>query len=333
MNAESHPRIVLVANPTPLYGLPRLSSDLGIRLSIKRDDVAGAPFAGNKSRQLEFHLGAAAAAGADTILISGAVQSNFVRAAAAAANSVGMKTVVQLEDRVPDTDENYRTSGNVLLLRILGAEIIRFPAGEDERGADDSLRQAADRLTKQGHRPYVIPLAPENPPVGALGYVRASEEVLQQAGDFDFVVAPSGSGMTHAGLLIGLNQAGSSARVVGSCVRRSAELQSQRLGRVMCGLAGLIGGNARSSASSIWLWDGALKPGYGRIGRATVEAMGLMARREGIMLDPVYTAKAFAAIPALVRSGEIPAGSRVLFIHTGGLAALFGYQAEIERMF
>ena len=333
MNAQSHPRTELVAGPTPLYSLSGLSADLGIRLSIKRDDVAGAPFAGNKSRQLEFHLGAAVAAGADAILISGAVQSNFVRAAAAAANSFRLKTVVQLEDRVPDMDEDYRTSGNVLLLRVLGADIIRFPAGEDERGADDSLRLAAGRLTEQGHRPYVIPLAPDNPPVGALGYVRASEELLDQAGDFDFVIAPSGSGMTHAGLLAGLHQAGSSARVVGSCVRRSAELQSQRMRTVMRGLAGLIGEHARPSTSSILLWDGALKPGYGRFGQTTVEAMKMMARREGIVLDPVYSAKAFAAIPALVQSGQIPAGSRVLFVHTGGLAALFGYKAEIERLF
>ena len=333
MKFTDRPRVELVGPATPLHSLPALSEELGIDLSVKRDDLAGGPFGGNKSRQLEFHLGEARERQADTILISGAVQSNFVRTAAAAARSLGMKPIVQLEDRVPGMDDTYRSSGNVLLLRILGAEIMRHPDGEDEAGADAVLRDRATSLRNEGKRPYVIPLAPENQPIGALGYVAAGQEILAQAGEFDIVVVPSGSGITHTGLLAGLRLAGSRARVVGSCVRRPAQLQFNRLLTVLEGLSPLLGNVSVGDPAAVHLWDGALAPGYGRIGPLVTEAMRMMARREGILLDPVYSAKAFAAIPALVASGGIPRDSRVLFVHTGGLAAIFGYRTALEEAF
>lgn len=333
MTFTDRPRVELVGSATPLQPLANLSEELGIDLSVKRDDLAGAPFGGNKSRQLEFHLGEAQERQADTILISGAVQSNFVRTAAAAACSLGMKPIVQLEDRVPGMDDTYRSSGNVLLLRILGAEIMHYPDGEDEVGADMVLRNRARSLRNEGKQPYVIPLAPDNSPIGALGYVRAGQEVLAQAGDFDVVVVPSGSGITHTGLLAGLRLAGSRARVVGSCVRRPAKLQMARLLMVLERLSPLLGTVSVGEPAAVHLWEGALAPGYGRLGPLATDAIRMMARREGILLDPVYSAKAFAAIPALVASGDIPRGSRVLFVHTGGLAATFGYRTELERAF
>ena len=333
MTFTDRPRVELVGSVTPIHPLPTLSEELGIDLSVKRDDLAGAPFGGNKSRQLEFHLGEAQAKRADTILISGAVQSNFVRTAAAAARSLGMTPIVQLEDRVPGTDDIYKSSGNVLLLRIHGAEIMRYPDGEDEAGADAVLRDRARSLRNEGKNPHVIPLAPDNPPIGALGYVRAGQEILAQAEDFDVVVVPSGSGITHTGLLAGLRLAGSRAGVVGSCVRRPAKLQRDRLLNVLERLAPLLGTAFVAECDAVHLWDGALAPGYGRLGQSATDAMRTVARREGILLDPVYSAKAFAAIPALVSSGDIPRGSRVLFVHTGGLAATFGYQTALERTF
>ena len=150
---SDHPRTILVHGVTPLHSLPRVSDQLGIDLWIKRDDLAGAPFGGNKSRQLEYYLGHALAEGADTILITGAVQSNFIRTAAAAAASLGMQTVVQLEDRVAGMGARYRQSGNVMLLNVLGAEVMHYPEGEDEAGADAALRVRAEELRQQGRHP------------------------------------------------------------------------------------------------------------------------------------------------------------------------------------
>ena len=332
MTDDTCQRIQLVASETPVYQLRNLSDDLGVDLFIKRDDLAGAPFGGNKARQLEYYLGAAQAQRADTILITGAVQSNFVRTAAAAACSLGMNTIVQLEDRVPGMGGAYHASGNVLLLRVFGAEITRFPEGDNEEGADAALRLRAERLRDDGFRPYVIPLSSDNPPVGALGYMRAAREIVTQASDFDFVVVPSGSGLTHAGILAGLRDAGSRASVIGSCVRRPKSRQGERLKVVLNGLACLTGSAPLSGELPVHLWDGALAPGYGRVGAAVVDSMKMLARREGILVDPVYSAKAFAAVPELISAGTIPRKSRVLFVHTGGLAATFAYRQDLESM-
>ena len=331
-NLSDHPRTKLVHGATPLHELPRISNQLGIDLWIKRDDLAGAPFGGNKSRQLEYYLGHAAAEGADTILITGAVQSNFVRTAAAAAASLGMQTVVQLEDRVPGMGERYQSSGNVMLLKVLGAEIMHYPLGEDEAGADAALRARAEELRGQGRKPYVIPLGLGNPPRGALGYMQCGIELAGQAEAFDIAMVASGSGLTHAGLLAGLRAAGAETRVIGSCVRRDAALQTGRIGSVLADLQALVVEAGAAKAGDIEIWDGALAPGYGRLGPAAEEAMKLLARQEGIFLDPVYTAKVFAAIPALVETGEITKGARVVFLHTGGLAALFAYEDEMKAV-
>lgn len=328
----THPRAPLVPLQTPLEPMTRLSEQMGIDLWVKRDDLAGTTFGGNKSRQLEYYLGAACAQGCDTVLITGAIQSNFVRTAAASAAKLGLRTIVQLEARVPDRDALYDTSGNVLLNQLLGAEIIYYPKGEDEAGADSALRARAEEERAKGRRPFVIPLAMGNPPLGALGYVRAAQEIMAQKSDFDVVVVGSGSGLTHAGLLTGLVEAGFTGRVIGSCVRRDASQQRERIRTVLDGVQALTGANESVPDDLIQVWDGALAPGYGQIGPAALAAMTSVAQQEGLVLDPVYTAKVFAAIPALVSSGEIQKGSKVLFVHTGGLASLFAYQTEIAHL-
>lgn len=326
------PQAGFVSSPTPLERLSRLSEILNLDLWIKRDDLAGPSFGGNKTRQLDFYLGAAVAQNCDTILITGAVQSNFVRIAAALAARLGMRTIVQLEDRVPGQDALYQTSGNVLLNQLLGAEIVHYPDGEDEAGADAALRARAEQERAKGHRPYVIPLALGNPPIGALGYVHAAREIMDEASDFDVVVVASGSGLTHAGLLTGLYSNDFHGRVIGSCVRRNAGLQQERIRKVLDDLEPLCKAFKHVPSGHISIWDGALNPGYGQIGAAALDAMKMMARSEGIILDPVYTAKVFAAIPALVEAGEIAKGSKVLFVHTGGLASLFAYQTELAEL-
>ncbi|MEM7521723.1 MAG: D-cysteine desulfhydrase family protein [Pseudomonadota bacterium] len=329
----THPRVTFVSEPTPLERLARLSERLGIDLWIKRDDLAGTTFGGNKARQLEFYLGAAAATHCDTVLITGAVQSNFVRTAAALAAKIGMRTIVQLEQRVPGQDALYQGSGNVILNRLLGAQIIHYPNGEDEAGADAALRARAAVERARGHRPYVIPLALGNPPLGALGYVQAAKEIMAQKDDFDVVVVASGSGLTHAGLLAGLGNSGFDGEVIGSCVRRDAVQQRARIRTVLDDLAPMIEMFAPVPDQRIDLWDEALTPGYGQAGAAALAAIEMMARDEGLILDPVYTGKVFAAIPALVNAGRIAKGSKVCFVHTGGLASVFAYQTVLERAF
>lgn len=321
-----HPRLQIVTERTPLIHAERLSADLGIDLFIKRDDLAGPTFGGNKSRQLEYYFGDAIAKGADTILISGAVQSNFVRLAVAISRTQGMHAVAQLEDRVPGKPDHYRASGNVLLSRLMGAEILSYPVGEDETGADAALHEKADALAAEGRHPYVIHLSEGPPPLGALGYVDAAKEILEQSDDFDTYVVGSGSGSTHTGLLAGLRGAGSSARVIGSCVRRDASAQRARIRRIMDRLAALYPDAAQVTDADIRLWDGALAPGYGLMSAPGRRAIEVMAQTEGLHLDPVYTAKSFAAVLAHVENGDIPQGSRVCFVHTGGLGALFAYE-------
>ncbi len=318
-----------MSGATPLERLDRLSDELGIDLWLKRDDLTGLGLGGNKTRQLEFYFGDALAQDADTVLITGAVQSNYVRSAAAAAARLGMQSVLQLEERVPNMGPEYYTSGNVLLARILGAEHMSYPVGEDEAGADAALHARADELKAQGRRPYVIHLGLNHPPLGALGYVAAGQELCQQMQEFDAAVVPSGSGATHGGLLTGIALSGIPAQVFGVCVRRDSDKQRERMTVVLQKLAELLGIDPEFLLERIEVWDGALAPGYGQIGPKTQSALEKMAQTEGVFLDPVYSAKTFAGLLDLVRGGEIKSGQKVVMIHTGGLPALFGYQSEL----
>ena len=332
---DTFPRVKLGHVPTPLDHAPALGRELGIELTIKRDDCTGLAFGGNKVRQLEFYLGAARAEGADTILITGAVQSNFVRLAAAAARTSGMDIHIQLEERVPDVDESYRQSGNVLLDKLMGAELWSFPVGEDESAADAALEVHARDLAARGRRPYVIHLGADHPPLGALGYVVAARELETQLAEqslaFDHVVVASGSALTHAGLLVGLRALGNQVPVTGICVRRGADLQRPRVLKRCDEVAAMIHKNGCVEESDVLVSDAVLAPGYGQLNPETMSAMAMAARLEALMLDPVYTGKTMAGLVALARSAAIPQGARVLFMHTGGLPALFGYNRTMSK--
>ncbi|WP_255456191.1 D-cysteine desulfhydrase family protein [Tropicibacter sp. Alg240-R139] len=318
-----------MSGPTPVERLDRMSKELGIDLWLKRDDLTGLGFGGNKTRQLEFYIGDAVQKGADTILITGAVQSNYVRSAAAAAARLGMQSVLQLEERVPDMGPDYYTSGNVLLAKLLGAEHMSYPEREDESGADAALHARAEELKVQGRKPYVIHLGLHHPPLGALGYVSAGLELQRQMPDFDAVVVPSGSGATHAGLLTGLALEGGASSVFGVCVRRDSNKQIARMRIVLQKLADLLNIEAAPLLDKIRVLDEALPPGYGQLGANTHSALKKMVRTEGVFLDPVYSAKTFAGLLHLVAVGEIDQGQKVVMLHTGGLPALFGYQNEL----
>jgi D-cysteine desulfhydrase family pyridoxal phosphate-dependent enzyme len=331
---DAFPLAPLGHYPTPLEAAPRLGDELGLKLQIKRDDATGLAFGGNKVRQLEFYLGKALAQNADTILITGAVQSNYVRAAAAAAAKLGLRCHVQLEDRVPLYDDSYVNGGNVLLDKLLGATVHTYPEGEDEAGADARLREIAEEDRHQGFNPYVIPLAPENPPTGALGYVKGAMELVEQLddpGSVDAFIVPSGNGMTHGGFLVGLRALGINAPVFGICVRRDAAAQAERIAANCRNVEELLGISAVVSGEDVHTMDDVLSPGYGRLNDATYDVVLLSSRTEGLLLDTVYSGRALAGLVHLAKEGAVAPGSKVVFLHTGGTPALFGYSEVLSE--
>ena len=330
------PRTKLVSGETPIEEMPNLAKQIGpARLFVKRDDLTGLAFGGNKVRQLEYYLGEAQARDADTIIITGAVQSNFVRMAAASARKCGMTCHIQLENRVPKNDPAYSSSGNVLLDKILGATLHTYPDGEDEAGADANLDIIADELRAKGQKPYIIHLAAGHAPLGALGYVDCARELLFQYADqgieLDEVVLASGSGHTHGGMLLGLRVLGWQGRVTGVCVRRSAKDQHDRISSRCREIAGLLDMEPVVEDADIQLTDEYLGAGYGRMHETMLEAMKLAAESEGLMTDPVYTAKALCGFIERAKSAET--GQSLLFLHTGGTPALFAYERELSAAF
>ncbi len=333
---DDMPRTSLMSGETPLEDMPNLTRHIGTaRLLVKRDDLTGLAFGGNKVRQLEYYMGEAMAQDADTILITGAVQSNFVRLAAASARKKGMECHVQLEDRVPKNDPTYKNSGNVLIDKMLGATLYSYPDGEDEAGADAHLGELADGLRKTGKKPYVIHLSPGHAPLGALGYVDAAREVLSQCEnegiELDEVVLASGSGHTHGGMLFGLRALGCPVRVTGICVRRKADDQRMRISNRCREIAELLEMDPVVDEGDIILSDEYLGPGYGRMNEQVLDAMRQAAESEGLITDPVYTAKAMCGF--LERAKAAKKEQTLLFIHTGGTPAIFAYERELGTAF
>ena len=334
---DSFPRAVLGHTPTPIDSAPALGREMGITLHVKRDDCTGLAFGGNKVRHLEYYLGEAQQRDADVVLITGAVQSNFARTTAAAARYLGMDVHIQLEERVAGADDLYKRSGNVLLNRLLGAHLHSFPVGEDESAADRRLGSIAADLAEKGQRPYVIHLGIDHPPIGALGYVRAAVEIVAQQRELDLqldaIVVASGSGLTHAGLLVGLRALGQSVPVYGVCVRREAALQTPRVLRRVREISELIDQPDAVADGDVRVTDSTFAPGYGKLNPRTLQAIADAGRLEGLLLDPVYTGKAMAALAVLAEAGELDGERRVLFVHTGGQPALFGYHRALDAFF
>lgn len=334
-NLDTQPRAILAHTPTPIDAMPNLSRHMGTaNLFVKRDDCTGLGMGGNKVRQLEFYMGAAVKQKADTILITGAVQSNYVRTAAAAARKMGMDIHIQLEDRVPNPTDLYRHSGNVLLNRMMGATLHYFPEGENEAGADRNLEDIAEDLRATGKHPYIIHLSPGQPPLGALGYVVAARELVAQLNEaklnINEIVVASGSGATHAGFLFGLRALGCTTPVQGICVRRSKASQKPRIIARCQEIADLLEMQNPVTDNDIDINDDVLAPGYGKMNDEVLQAITLGAHKEGIILDPVYTGKSMAGFLRRVRRAK--SGHNLLFLHTGGQPAIFGYESDLEPM-
>ncbi len=324
MQLARFPRRRYTPAPTPLEPLPRLSAELGVEVWVKRDDLTGLTGGGNKTRKLEFLVADALAQGADTLITQGAPQSNHCRLTLAAAVHEGLRCRLVLEERVAGT---YRpdASGNNFLYDLLGVEAVSVvPAGTDMAAA---MAGVADEVRAGGGRPYVIPGGGSNA-LGALGYVACAEELLQQGFAqgvaFDRVVVASGSAGTHAGLLVGLTGCNAGVPLTGIDVRRPRAEQEGNVHALALATAELAGAPPppREAVTCRDEWVG---PGYSLPTTEMVEAVRLLARLEGVLLDPVYTGKAMAGLIGMARAGEL-AGERVVFVHTGGSPALYAYQ-------
>ena len=327
MQLSRFPRRRYTPHPTELVPLRRLSSHLGgPTIWLKRDDQLGLAGGGNKARKLEFLVADALERGADTLVTTGAVQSNHCRMTLAAARQEGLACRLVIEERVPGSyDEG--ASGNNLLFRLLDAERVAVvPAGADLAAA---LQAEVDDLAASGRVGYVIPGGGSNP-LGALGYVAAAKELMTQADAMglviDRVVVASGSGGTHAGLVAGLTGLSSGVPVIGISTRADEATQAAKILDLARSTAALAGSSVAVRPEDVIVRDGYVGPGYSLPTDGMVEAVRLFARLEGVLLDPVYSGKAAAGLIDLVRRGELGSGEDVVLVHTGGWPALFAYR-------
>lgn len=320
------PRLDLVGNATPLEKLSRLSDYLGREIYIKRDDVTPLALGGNKLRKLEFLAAEALSQGADTLVTAGAIQSNHVRQTAAVAAKLGLRCVALLENPIGTTQENYLTNGNRLLLDLFNVDVVMCDGLHDP---NQQLAELATRLEAQGFRPYVVPVGGSNA-LGALGYVQCALEIAaQSAGSvaFSSVVVASGSAGTHAGLAVGLQQLLPDTKLIGVTVSRKATEQRPKVAHIQQELAASLG--ITGEQAEIILWDDYFAPQYGMPNEEGLAAIGLLARLEGILLDPVYTGKAMAGLLDGIEQNKFVDDGPVLFIHTGGAPALFAYHPRV----
>lgn len=332
MHLARFPRVRLFPAPTPLERLDNLSRHLGgPEIWIKRDDCTVVATGGNKVRKLEWLIGEARAQGATHVVTQGAVQSNHVRQTAAVARRFGMTCIALLEHRIETNDRDYLNSGNVLLDKLFGCAIEYRPAGLDMNAEAEAMGAA---LRASGETVYVIPGGGSNR-VGALGYVSCAQELMQQADEMglriDQVVTATGSAGTHAGLVVGLQGMNADVPVLGIGVRLprpQQEANVHRLAEATADYVGVRGGIPRESVVANCDYVGA---GYGIPTAGMAEAVQMLAREEGILLDPVYSGKAMAGLIDLIRQGAIGAGQTVVFLHTGGAVGLFGYTGFLEQ--
>ncbi len=329
MRLSRFPRVRLGHLPTPFEPMERLTSLLGgPRLWIKRDDCTGLSGGGNKTRKLEYLMGEAQEKGADTIISQGATQSNHARQTAAAAARLGLRCHLLLEDRTGKEDAAYRLNGNVLLDQLHGASISERPAGTDMNAEMDAL---ADTLRAEGAKPYVIPGGGSNA-VGALGYVNAALEILGQSVSMgvpiDHILHGTGSAGTQAGLVTGLAALNSGIPVLGIGVRAPREKQEESVFALCEKTADYLGVPGAVKREQVVANCDYVGEGYGLPAPSTIEAIQMLAEVEGILLDPVYSGKAMAGLIDLVRKGRFSSEENVVFLHTGGSTALFGYPDE-----
>ncbi|NPV57357.1 MAG: D-cysteine desulfhydrase family protein [Anaerolineae bacterium] len=311
------PRVKIAHLPTPLESMPRLSAFLkDVRLWIKRDDLTGLAFGGNKTRKLELLLADAQSQGARTLVTVGAAQSNHCRLTAAVAAKFGMDCILVLSG-----DPQQAGNGNFLLDELFGAELV----WTEKSIRDETLHQVYLKAWEDGRRPYKIPLGASTP-LGTLGYYFAFEELSAQSDEFDWIVVASSSAGTQAGLILGAHAAGWSGRILGISIDHPRAALRATIADLVHGASDWVNSPVQVDDSAIIVNDDYLGAGYGVPSLLEFEAMHLFARYEGIVLDPVYTGRSAGAMIDLVRKGFFKKGERILFWHTGGAPSLFAQQ-------
>jgi D-cysteine desulfhydrase family pyridoxal phosphate-dependent enzyme len=316
--------------PTPIDHLKRMSEQLRVsEMFIKRDDLTGIAFGGNKTRKLEFLAAEAIANGAKTLVTSGSIQSNHCRQTAAIAAKFGLKCILVLSTLASGNDHNIQedlTSGNLLLDKLFEAEVILVE--KEIRG--EILKQVFHNAWKEGRRPYLVPYGGSSP-TGACAYSFALEEVLNQGYSPDCVVVATSSGGTQAGLVVGAELTGYRGTIVGISIDETASTMKEKIAQLATETIDLLGGRRLFNPNEILIFDDYLGKGYGICGVEEKEAILLFSRLEGILLDPVYTGRAAAGMIDLVRKEWFKSRNlkTILFWHTGGTPALFtGYYSR-----
>jgi len=306
--------IQLAHLPTPIEALPPLSKMLGgPQLFIKRDDLTGLGFGGNKTRKLEYLAADALAKGCQTLISTGAVQSNHCRQVAAAAAKLGLGCILVLTGEKPEQPQ-----GNLYLDLLSGAEVIFVPKNQ----RDQALAEVTKQAEAQNRKPYLIPYGGSNA-IGAMGYRQAMHELHEQGLNPDWIVFATSSGGTQAGMLLGARETGSCAKILGISVDKPARELSEIIAEIANAGAELLQLETRFFTEEILVNDAYCSAGYGVLTAAEKEAILLFARQEAILLDPVYTGRAAAGLVDLIRHGFFKADEKVLFWHTGGTPALF----------
>jgi D-cysteine desulfhydrase family pyridoxal phosphate-dependent enzyme len=310
------PHLSLIPAPTPIEEMSRLRDALGVgpRLFVKRDDAIPFGFGGNKVRKLEYVAADAIAKGADTLVTVGGVQSNHARATAAVAAKLGMHCHLVINGHQPD-----RLAANALLDALLGAEVEYIPSRLERASASEI---AMDRLRENGRKPYFVPLGASNA-LGALGYIRAVGELLEQMPAPDVIVHATSSAGTLAGIAAGCALHGVPTRVVGVSADDPAADIKAAVYRIFAGIGELLLDDGMSTSRPFIVDDTFVGEGYGIPSEASREAQQLMARNEALFVDHTYTAKALAAMIAYLRAGRFRDDETVMFWHTGGQVGIF----------
>lgn len=331
MNLKRFARYPLTFGPTPIQPLKRLSAHLGgkVELYAKREDCnSGLAFGGNKTRKLEYLIPDALAQGCDTLVSIGGIQSNQTRQVAAVAAHLGLKCVLVQENWVNYSDAVYDRVGNIQMSRMMGADV-RLVADGFDIGIRKSWEEAMESVRREGGKPYPIPAGCSEHPLGGLGFVGFAEEVRAQEAElgfkFDYIVVCSVTGSTQAGMVVGFAADGRADRVIGiDASAKPAQTRAQIL-RIARHTAGLVELDRDIVDADVVLDERYGGPEYGLPSEGTLEAIRLSARHEGMMTDPVYEGKSMHGMIDMVRRGEFPEGSRVLYAHLGGAPALNAY--------
>ena len=331
MNLNKFPRYSLTFGPTPIQPLKRLSAHLGgkVHLYAKREDCnSGLAFGGNKTRKLEYLIPEAIAQGCDTLVSIGGIQSNQTRQVAAVAAHLGMKCVLVQENWVNYSDAVYDRVGNIEMSRIMGADV-RLDAAGFDIGIRPSWEQAMEDVRQSGGKPFPIPAGCSEHPLGGLGFVGFADEVRAQEAElgfkFDYIVVCSVTGSTQAGMVVGFAADGRAKRVIGIDASANPEKTHAQILRIARHTAELVELGQPISEDDVVLDARYGGPEYGLPNEGTLEAIRLCARQEGMLTDPVYEGKSMHGMIDMVRNGEFPEGSRVLYAHLGGVPALSAY--------